>query len=107
MIRKRKALMGLGAVAAAFAVSRLGQFVGLLVVIFISHVFYPTAISWDGHDAWVKCPCAVADPTLWPPSPGESCEAMYLCFNEGALSESKMQILRGVIRKTPGCQKPD
>jgi hypothetical protein len=60
-----------------------------------------------GHDAWVKCPYAVADPTLWPPLPGDGCEAMYLCVNEGALSESQMRILRGMIRKTPGCRKPD
>jgi len=70
MSRKRKVLLGLGAVAAGFAgflwLTGLGQLVALLVATLISQVFYPTAISWDAHDAWVKCPYAIADPKLWP-----------------------------------------
>lgn len=111
MTRKRKILSGLGAAAAAVVAllwaTGLGHFIVLLIAIFISQVFYPTAISWDAHDAWVKCPYAIADPRLWPKSPAGACAAMYLCVNEGALTENQMKTLYDQIRGTPGCQKPD
>jgi hypothetical protein len=108
---KRKILWGLGSVAAVVAVilwvTGLGHFIVFLIAIVISHVFFPTVISWDAHDAWVKCPYAIAEPRQWPATPRAACEAMYLCVNEGALSDSQMHILYGQIRNTPGCQKLD
>jgi len=66
----------------------------------------PQRISWDAKNAWLKCPGAIADSRQWPAGPARACAAMYLCVNEGALSERQMQALHEQIRKTPECRQP-
>jgi hypothetical protein len=111
MTRKRTAAWGIAiAVAGLFGgilwLSGAAHFVLFLLSIGVHDRMFPERISWEAKNAWVKCPGAIADARQWPPTPRDACEAMYLCVNEGALSELQMQALHEQIRKTAGCEQP-
>ena len=91
---------------AAILASPIPSIVGLIAYVGIYQGLFPSTISWDAKNAYLKCPGAIADPRTWPPTPNAACEAMYLCANEAVLSESQMKALYAQIRKTPGCQEP-
>jgi len=110
MPRKRAAwavgIAGAALLGVFLWLSGAAHFAFFLLSIGIYDRMFPERISWEAKNAWVKCPGAVADARQWPPIPRDACEAMYLCVNEGALSEAQTQALLEQIRKTPGCQQP-
>jgi len=95
-----------GLVGGVLWLSGAAHFVLFLFTVGIYDRTFPERISWEAKNAWLKCPGAIADARQWPAAPRDACEAMYLCVNEGALSERDMQVLSDQIRKTPGCQAP-
>jgi hypothetical protein len=44
-----------------------------LVATMIYRSVIPSAVSWDGHDAYVKCDGAIKDATQWPKAPAVAC----------------------------------
>ena len=95
-----------GLLGAFLWLSGAAQFALLLFSVGVHDRMFPERVSWEAKNAWLKCPGAIADVRQWPPIPRDACEALYLCVNEGALSEREMQALHEQIRKTPGCQAP-
>jgi hypothetical protein len=67
---------------------------------------FPSTVSWDGKNAWIRCESAIAGRTSWPASPQAACAAMHQCANEAPLSEQQVELLYQTIRDTPGCQAP-
>jgi hypothetical protein len=95
----------IGFLAGLLWLSGASQFALLLLSIGVYDRMFPQRISWDAKNAWLKCPAAIADEGQWPATPRDACEAMYLCVNEGALSELKMQTLFQQISKTRGATR--
>lgn len=105
MGRKSIAWLLISICAALIWLSPIGNLVGLFLYVGFQDLF-PSTISWDAKNAFVKCPGAIADPRGWPASPAGACEAMYLCANEAPLSEQQRKALYAQIHRTPGCQEP-
>jgi hypothetical protein len=110
MTRKRKLLWASGSVAAAIVAFLLatggGNLILLFIALFVQSALFPSTISWDSHAAATKCPGAIAHTEQWPPGPAAACEAMWMCANEAALTDSERKALYAQIRNTPGCQEP-
>jgi len=107
MTTNRAAVWIAAAVCAALILaSPIPGFVGLILYVGIYQGLFPSTISWDAKNAYLKCSGAIADPRIWPAAPSEACEAMYLCANEAPLSGSQRDALYDQIRKVPGCQEP-
>ncbi len=68
--------------------------------------FSPSSVSWDSHNAFVKCGGAIADASRWPATPAAACQAMHVCANEATLSASQTKMLYDRIGQTPGCPAP-
>jgi hypothetical protein len=110
MTGRRKILLACAAFVAAIvaflAVTGGANFIFLLITLFIQGALFPSTISWDSHAAATKCPGAIAHTEQWPPGPAAACEAMWMCANEAALTDSERKALYAQIRNTPGCQEP-
>ena len=78
--------------AALVWISPIGDFIALLFFVGFQNLF-PSTISWDAKNAFVKCSGAIADPRGWPATPAGACEAMYLCVNEAPLTERQRKAL--------------
>ena len=79
---------------------------GFMATLFYGGIYqslFPSSVSWDSHGAFVKCAGAIKDGALWPPTPNAACEAMHMCANEAALSDSQHRALAATIRGRPGC----
>lgn len=107
MSRKRTAaLIAVAFVGVLVAASPLLGFVALLLYVGVYQGLFPSTISWDAKNAYLKCYGAIDDPRQWPPGANAACAAMYLCANEAALSDTQHQKLYDQIHRTPGCQEP-
>ena len=107
MTRKRALIwIALAVCAALVLASPIPSIVGFILYVGIFQTLFPSTISWDAKNAYVKCNGAIADPRIWPASPNAACGAMYLCVNEAPLSDQERTRLYEQIRKTPGCQEP-
>lgn len=62
-----------------------------------------TSHDWDGHDAWQQCAAMVNDYSGQPSAP---CTVLWMCANEGALSDDDRSKLTQVIEETEGCEEP-
>jgi hypothetical protein len=92
--------------AALIWVSPIGNLVGLFLYVGVFQSLFPSTISWDAKNAYVKCYGAIAHPQTWPARPAAACEAMWLCANEAVLSAQQHRALYAQISRTPGCQEP-
>ena len=107
MSRTRTAvLIAVAIVCWLVALSPLPNFVGLLLYVGIYQGLFPSTISWDAKNAYIKCYGAIAHPRTWPADPRAACEAMWLCANEAVLSDEQHRKLYSQISGTPGCQEP-
>ena|ERR1700688_4800473 len=92
--------------AALVLASPVPSFVGLILYVGVFQGLFPSTISWDAKNAYLKCYGAIAHPGEWPSGPKASCQAMHLCANEAVLSDAQTKALYDQIHKTPGCQEP-
>jgi hypothetical protein len=74
-MRKTRIALWIGAAVAATLIvaSPLPNFVGLLLYVGVFQGVFPSTISWDAKNAYLKCFGAIADPRQWPPGPKASC----------------------------------
>ena len=79
---------------------------GFIAYFGIYQGLFPSTISWDAKNAYLKCFGAIADPRTWPAQPNAACEAMWLCANEAVLTPAQHDRLYSQIHRTLGCQEP-
>jgi hypothetical protein len=94
------------AALALFVSSGLSRFLGMFLYDGVFHHLFPTAVSWDAHEAFVKCGSAIDHPNEWPSAPSAACQAMHMCANKAPLSDGERDVLYTEIRGTPGCRVP-
>jgi hypothetical protein len=107
-ISKKRVLVAVAVVLGGALVLASGQpnFVVTFLYVGVYQSLFPSTVSWSSHGAYVKCSGAIADPSQWPKSPAAACQAMHMCANEAALSDSESRALAAHMRATPGCQNP-
>jgi len=103
----KRIVLGLAAAAAIalFVSSSLPQMLAMAVYVGVFHNLFPSAVSWDGHEAFVKCGTAIANPNEWPSTPAAACQAMHMCADKAPLSDRQKELLSTQIRGTPSCQE--
>jgi hypothetical protein len=104
----KRIVLGVAVVAALalFVTSGLPRFLGMFLYVGVFRSVFPSAVTWDAHEAFVKCGSAVEHPSEWPSTAAAACQAMHMCANEAPLSDEQRDALYTEIRGTPGCRIP-